>query len=165
MHSKQVYEFFLFHLSMSTQAVGIRPLTSLLLCTAFLKHSSNLSSVKGDPPLKRNKKDKQTVTEQQNNLMSSASPGRNHQILVTTPQTPTRIQTNADTGFVSRKQNGWNELRIKLRWMGTRDMQNILVIQQMDLGEPCNTIVNMTGAGAKRSSAAMSEEKRLPFAG
>ena len=29
--------------------------------------------------------------------------------------------------------------------MGTRDMQNILVIQQTDLGEPCKTIVNMMG--------------------
>ena len=67
--------------------------------------------------------------------MSPASPGRIHQILVTSPQTPTRIQTKADTGFVSREQNGRNELRIKLRWMGIRDMQNILVIQQTDLGQ------------------------------
>ena len=59
--------------------------------------------------------------------ISPASPGRIHQILVTTPQTPTRIQTNADTGCVSRKQNGRNELRIKLTWMGIRDMQNILI--------------------------------------
>ena len=137
---------------MSTQAVWIRSLISLPLFTAFLIHSCNLSSVKGDPPLKRNKKDKQTVTEQQNNWMSSASPGRIHQILVTRHswrQTPTRMQTNADTGCVSRKQNGRNELRIKLRWMGIRDMQNILVIQQTDLGEPCKTIVNMMGAGRK----------------
>ena len=47
----------------------------------LLKHSCNLSSVKGDPPLKKKKEDKQTVTEQQNNLMSPASPGRIHQIL------------------------------------------------------------------------------------
>ena len=88
-----------------------------------------MSSVKGDPHLKKKKKDKQTVTEQQNgNLMSPASPGRIHQILVTTPQTPTRIQTNLDTGCVSRKQNGRNELRIKLKWMGIRNMQNVLVI-------------------------------------
>ena len=134
---------------MSTQAVWIRSLTSLPLFTAFLKHSCNLSSVKGDPHLQK-KTDKQTVTEQQNcNLMSPASPGRIHQILVTTPQTPTRIQTNADTGCVSRKQNGRSELRIKLRWMGIRDMQNILVIHQTDLGEPCKTIVNMMGAGRK----------------
>ena len=33
--------------------------------------------------------------------------------------------------------------------MGIRDMQNILVIQQTDLGEPCKTIVNMMGAGRK----------------
>ena len=66
---------------MSTQAVWIRSLTSLPLFTAFLKHSCNLSSVKGDPPLKKKKEDKQTVTEQQNNLMSPASPGRIHQIL------------------------------------------------------------------------------------
>ena len=57
MHSKQVYEFVIY-LSMSTQAVWIRSLTSLPLFTAFLKHSCNLSSFKGDPPLKKNKKDK-----------------------------------------------------------------------------------------------------------
>ena len=147
MHSTQVYEFF--YLSVSTEAVWIRSLTSLPLFTAFLKHCCNLSSVKGDSPLTKKKKDKQTVTEQQNNLMSPASPGRIHQILVTTPQTPTRIQTNADTGCVSREQNGWNELRIKLRWVGVRDMHNILVIQQTDLGEPCKTIVNMMGASRK----------------
>ena len=136
---------------MSTQAVWIRSLTSLPLFTALLIHSCNLSSVKGDPPLKKKKKkkDKQTVTEQQNNLMSPASPGRIHQILVTTPQTPTRIQTNADTSCVAREQNGRKELRIKLRWMGIRDMQNISVIQQTDLGEPCKTIVNMMGTGRK----------------
>lgn len=78
--------FFIYE-SMSTQAVWIRSLTYLALFTAFLKHSCNLSSVKGDPSLKKKKKDKQTVTEQQNNLMSPASPGRIHQILVTTPQT------------------------------------------------------------------------------
>ena len=71
---------------------------------------------------KKKKKDKQTVTEQQNNLMSAASPGRIHQVSVTTPQTPTRVQTNADTGCVSRKQNGRNELRIKLRWISIRDL-------------------------------------------
>ena len=108
-----------------------------------------MSSVKGDPHLQK-KTDKQTVTEQQNcNLMSPASPGRIHQILVITPQTPTRIQTNADTGCVSRKQNGRNELRIKLIWMDIRNMQNILVIQQTDLGNPCKTIVNMMGTGRK----------------
>ena len=64
---------FFIYLSMSTQAVWIRSLTSLPLFTAFLKHSCNLSSVKGYPSLK---KDKQTVTKQQNNLMS-ASPGHN----------------------------------------------------------------------------------------
>ena len=53
------------------------------------------------------------------------------------------------THVVSRKQNGRNELRIKLRWMGTRVMQNILAIQQTDLGEPCKTIVNMMGAERK----------------
>ena len=95
--------------SMSTQAVWIRSLTSLPLFTAFLKHSCNLSSVKGDPHLQM-KTDKQTVTEQQNcNLMSPASPGRIHQILVTTPQTPTRIQTNADTGVCQgNKMAGMN---------------------------------------------------------
>ena len=36
--------------------------------------------------------------------MSPASPGRIHQILVTTPQTPTRIKTNADTGCVKEKK-------------------------------------------------------------
>ena len=101
--------------------------------------------------MKKKKKDKQTVTEQQNNLTSPASPGRIHQILVTTPQTPTRIQTNADTGCVSKKQNGRNELRIKLRWMGITNMHNILVIQQTDLGEPCKTIVDVMGAGRKWS--------------
>ena len=66
--------FFIYE-SMSTQAVWIRSLTYLALFTAFLKHSCNLSSVKGDPSLKKKKKHKQTVTEQQNNLMSPASPG------------------------------------------------------------------------------------------
>ena len=33
--------------------------------------------------------------------------------------------------------------------MGIRDMQNILVIQQTDLGEPCKTIVKMMGEGRK----------------
>ena len=62
---------FFIYLSKSTKAVWIRSLTFFNLFTAFLKHSCNLSSVKGDPPLKM--KDKQTVTEQQNNLMSPAS--------------------------------------------------------------------------------------------
>ena len=100
---------FFIYPSMSTQAVWIRSLTSLPLFTTFLKHSCNLSSVKGDPHLQK-KTDKQTVTEQQNcNLMSPASPGRIHQILVTTPQTPTRIQTNADTGVCQgNKMAGMN---------------------------------------------------------
>ena len=135
---------FFIYPSMSTQAVWIKSLTSLPLFIAFLKHSCNLSSVKGDPHLQKKKTDKQTVTEQKNcNLMSPASPGRIHQILVTTPN------WNADTGCVSREKNGRNELRIKLRWVGIRDMQNILVIQQTDLGEPCKTTVNMMGAGRK----------------
>ena len=124
---------------MSTQAVWIRSLTSLPLFTAFLKHSCNLSSVKGDPPLKKKKEDKQTVTEQQNNLITVSS---------FTRQNSPNIEQML-THVVSRKQNGRNELRIKLRWMGTRDMQNILAIQQTDLGEPCKTIVNMMGAGRK----------------
>ena len=33
--------------------------------------------------------------------------------------------------------------------MGIRDMQNILIIQPTDLGEPCKTIVNIMGAGRK----------------
>ena len=37
---------------MSSQAVWIRSLTSLPLLTDFLKHSCDLSSVKGDPPLR-----------------------------------------------------------------------------------------------------------------
>ena len=147
---------FFIYLSMSTQAVWIRSLTSLPLFTAFLKHSCNLSSVKGDPPLKKKKKDKQTVNKTTFKLLLETLKCLRlhlaiiHQILVTTPQTPTRIQTNADTGCVSRKKNGRNELRINLRWMGSRDVQNILVIRQTDLGEPCKTIVNMMGAGRKR---------------
>ena len=144
MHSKQVYEFF--YLSIDVNTGCLDQVSDFFASFFFLKLSCNLSSVKGYPSLK---KDKQTVTEQQNNLMSPASPGRIRQILVTTPQTPTRIQTNADAGYVSREQNGRNELRIKLRWMGIRDMQNILVIQQTDLGEPCKTTVNMMGAGRK----------------
>ena len=71
---------FIIYPSMSTQAVWIMSLTSLPLVTTFLKHSCNLSSVKGDPHLQKKKTDKQTVTEQQNcNLMSPASPGRIHQ--------------------------------------------------------------------------------------
>ena len=92
---------FFIYPSMSTQAVWIRSLTSLPLFIAFLKHSCNLSSVKGDPHLQKKKTDKQTVTEQQTcNLMSLASPGRIHQILVTTPQTPTRILTEMLTQVV-----------------------------------------------------------------
>ena len=102
---------FFIYPSMSTQAVWIRSLTSLPLFIAFLKHSCNLSSVKGDPHLQKKKTDKQTVTEQQNcNLMSPASPGRIHQILVTTPQTPTRIQTEMLTQVVcqGKKMAGMN---------------------------------------------------------
>ena len=130
---------FFIYLSMSTQAVWIRSLTSLPLFTAFLKHSCILSSVKGDPPLKKKKEDKQTVTEQQNNLITVSS---------FTRQNSPNIEQML-THVVSRKQNGRNELRIKLRWMGIRDMQNILVIEQTDWGEPCKTIVNMMGAGRK----------------
>ena len=96
---------------MSTQAVWIRSLTSLPLFITFLKHSYNLSSVKGDPHLQKKKTDKQTVTEQQNrNLMPPASPGRIHQTLVTTPQTPTRIQTEMLTQVVCQgnKMAGMN---------------------------------------------------------
>ena len=92
---------FFIYPSMSTQAVWIRSLTSLPLFIAFLKNSCNLSSVKGDPHLQKKKTDKQTVTEQQTCiLMSLASPGIIHQILVTTPQTPTRIQTEMLTQVV-----------------------------------------------------------------
>ena len=54
---------FFIYPSMSTQAVWIRSLTSLPLFIAFLKHSYNLSSVKGDPHLQKKKTDKQTVTD------------------------------------------------------------------------------------------------------
>ena len=89
--------------------------------------------------MKKKKEDKQTVTEQQNNLITVSS---------LTRQNSPNIE-HMLTHVVSRKQNGRNELRIKLRWMGIRDMQNVLVIEQTDLGEPCKTIVNMMGAGRK----------------
>ena len=89
--------------------------------------------------MKKKKEDKQTVTEQQNNLITVSS---------FTRQNSPNIE-HMLTHVVSRKQNGQNELRIKLRWVGIRDMQNILVIEQTDLGELCKTIVNMMGAGRK----------------
>ena len=67
---------------MSSQAVWIRSLTSLPLLPDFLKHSCNLSSVKGHPPL-RGKKRTRAVTRQQENFMTSASSGRVYQILFT----------------------------------------------------------------------------------
>ena len=72
--------------------------------------------------MKKKKEDKQTVTEQQNNLITVSS---------FTRQNSPNIEQML-THVVSRKQNGRNELRIKLRWMGIRDMQNILVIEQTD---------------------------------
>ena len=74
---------------MSSQAVWIRSLTSLPLLTDFLKHSSNLSSVKGHPPLKRKKT--RAVTKQQENFTTSASSGRVYQILFTPPSHKKRL--------------------------------------------------------------------------
>ena len=53
---------------MSSQAVWIRSLTSLPLLTDFLKHSCNLSSVKGDPPLRRKNESSNLATRKFHNL-------------------------------------------------------------------------------------------------
>ena len=95
---------------MSSQAVWIRSLTSLPLLTDFLKHSCNLSSVKGHPPLKRKKT--RAVTKQQENFTTSASSGRVYQILFTPPSHKKKVDTK-----LIELCGKWSELRIKRGWV------------------------------------------------